>query len=203
MCMRMLHDNFIRMLHENVVCESWMRMFFENVVWEYCMRMLYEMRMLNEKEGWKNFEIYNGPNIVIYFIIQKPWNIAVFFESDQLLTHLDLEMLTHLKNSFLKVSQCGELFININVWCCPDVWCIMTYNGWQLQLEYWCGYNLEHRLHTEWTGHPHFACFWLVWITVHVVHALLCSHICGWNNLLFISRVDVNRYKGYSPSTLQ
>ena len=79
MCMRMLHDNFIRMLHENVVCESWMRMFFENVVWEYCMRMLYEMRMLNEKEGWKNFEIYNGPNIVIYFIIQKPWYLALFF----------------------------------------------------------------------------------------------------------------------------
>ena len=81
------------MLHENVVCESRMRKLNENVLWECCMRMLIE------KEEWENFEIFNGPNIVIYFIIQKPWNIAVFFESDQLLTHLDLEMLTHLKIS--------------------------------------------------------------------------------------------------------
>ena len=94
MCMRMLHDDFIRMLHENVVCESWMRKLNEKVEWQYSLRMLYEnvvweccMRMLNEKEEWENFEIYNGPNIVIYFMIQ----------SDGSLTHLVLEMLTHLK----------------------------------------------------------------------------------------------------------
>ena len=72
--MRMLHNNVpwkycIRMLDENVKLECWMRKFAENIIWEWWMILL----------------------------LQKPWNIAIFFNSDESLNCLVLEMLTHLK----------------------------------------------------------------------------------------------------------
>ena len=78
--------------------ECRMRMSYENVVWECCPKMVYEKVL---RECWHTQTLRWFTNVQV----QNNANISDIFNFDNCLTHLVLEMLTHLKNILLWITN--------------------------------------------------------------------------------------------------